>query len=140
MIVTREVRVELDPAQIAAQQISVADVSRQLRRAQQQMSGGRAEIGDGQQSLRTMAIVGNVAELGAIDIALPAGKHVRLDEIATVRDTVADRGQVALLNGKPVVAFQIQRSRDSMSAPGPRVSRERRARASESSSSTCKTP
>ena len=111
--VTREVRVELDPAQIAAQQISVSDVSRQLRRAQQQMSGGRAEIGAGRQSLRTMAIVGNVAELGAVDIALPGGKHVRLDEIATVRDTVADRGQIALLNGKPVVAFQIQRSRDS---------------------------
>lgn len=111
--VTREVRVELDPAQLAALQISVADASRQLRRAQQQMSGGRAEIGDGRQSLRTIATVDNAAELGALDIALPGGKHVRLDEIATIRDTVADRAQIALLDGKAVVAFQIQRSRDS---------------------------
>jgi multidrug efflux pump subunit AcrB len=110
--VDREVRVDLDPAQLAALQVTAADVSRQLRRAQQQMSGGRGEVGDARQSLRTIATVASAAELGGIDIVLPGGRHVRLDRIATIHDTVADRRQVALLDGRPVVAFQIQRSRD----------------------------
>ena len=111
--VNREVRVELEPAQLAALGITAADVSRQLRRAQQQLSGGRGEIGAAQQSLRTIATVDDAAQLADFDIAMPGGKHFRLDQFATIRDTVADRTQKALLNGRPVVGFQIQRARDS---------------------------
>lgn len=111
--VTREIRVEIDPTKLAALGLTAADVSRQLRLAQLQLSGGRSEIGLGRQSLRTVATVANAQELAAFDIALPGGRHFRLDEIAAIRDTVADRGQLALLDGKAVVGFQIQRSRDS---------------------------
>ncbi len=110
--VQREVRVDLDPTKLAALGLTAADVSRQLKRAQLQLSGGRSEIGDSQQSLRTIATVDNVRELGEFDIALPGGRHFRLDEIANITDTIADRGQIALLNGRPVVAFQVQRSRE----------------------------
>lgn len=111
--VTREVRVELEPAQLAALGITAAEVSRQLRRAQQQLSGGRGEIGDAQQSLRTIATVDNAAQLADFDISLPGGKHFQLDQFATIHDTAADRTQKAMLNGRAVVAFQIQRARDS---------------------------
>jgi len=109
--VEREIRIELDPAQLAALNLSAAEVSRQLRRVQQQMSGGRAEIGDSRQSLRTLATVNRVDELAALDIAFADGRHLRLDQIATITDTVADRRQLALLDGTPVVSVQIQRSR-----------------------------
>ncbi|HEY6598398.1 MAG TPA: efflux RND transporter permease subunit, partial [Pseudomonadales bacterium] len=109
--VDREVRIELDPAQLAALNLSAAEVSRQLRRVQQQMSGGRAEIGDSRQSLRTLATVNRAEELAGLAITFPDGRHLRLDQIATISDTVADRTQLALLDGKPVVCVQIQRSR-----------------------------
>jgi multidrug efflux pump subunit AcrB len=109
----REVRVEIDPAKIAALGLSVTDVSRQLRRVQLQASGGRAEIGDARQSLRTLAIVSRAADLAAIDVALPGGRHVRLDQIATIFDTTAERTQLALLEGRPVVCFQVSRARGS---------------------------
>jgi multidrug efflux pump subunit AcrB len=109
--VDREVRIELDTAQLAALNLSVVDVSRQLKRVQLQASGGRAEIGDSKQSLRTLAIVGRAEELGAVDIALPGGRHLRLDQIATIHDTNAERTQLALLEGKPVVCFQVTRAR-----------------------------
>ncbi|XOV86943.1 MAG: efflux RND transporter permease subunit [Pseudomonadota bacterium] len=111
--VNREIRVEIEPVKLASLGLTASDVSRQLRLAQVQMSGGRGEIGDARQSLRTIATVENAQELGKFDIALPGGRHFQLDQIATIRDTVADRSQIALLNGKHVVAFQIQRSRDS---------------------------
>ncbi len=110
--VNREIRVELDPVSLAALGMTAADVSRQLRRAQQQLSGGRGEIGETRQSLRTIATVDNARQLAAFDIALPGGRHFSLDQIATIRDTVADRAQLALLDGEPVVAFQIQRARE----------------------------
>jgi multidrug efflux pump subunit AcrB len=109
--VSREVRVELDPARMLGLNITAADVSRQLRQIQQEASGGRADLGGAEQSVRTLATVQTAQELGAMEITLSDGRHVRLDSIAKVSDTVAEQRQAALLNGKPVVSFEIVRSR-----------------------------
>jgi multidrug efflux pump subunit AcrB len=109
--VDREVRIELDPIQLAALNLSAAEVSRQLRRIQQQLSGGRGEVGDSRQSMRTLATVQRAGDLNALDLTFSDGRHIRLDQIATITDTVADRTQLALLDGKPVVTVQVQRSR-----------------------------
>jgi multidrug efflux pump subunit AcrB len=51
----REIRVELDPARLLALNASAADISRQLRQIQQEASGGRADIGGAEQSVRPSA-------------------------------------------------------------------------------------
>ncbi len=109
--VTREVRVELDPARLLALNASAADISRQLRSVQQDASGGRADVGGIEQSVRTIATVQSAAELGRLDINLADGRRIRLDQVANVTDTVAERRSGALLNGQPVVGFEIVRSR-----------------------------
>jgi multidrug efflux pump subunit AcrB len=109
--VTREIRVELDPDRLQALRATAADVSRQLRQVQQDASGGRADVGGIEQSVRTIATVQSAAEIGALEIALADGRRVRLSELAKVSDTVAERRSAALLNGKPVVGFEISRSR-----------------------------
>lgn len=109
--VTREVDVELDPARLLALNATAADISRQLRLIQQEASGGRADVGGVEQSVRTLATVQSAAELGAMDIVLGDGRHIRLDQVATVSDTVGETRSAALLNGKPVVGFEITRSR-----------------------------
>ena len=109
--VTREVRVELDPARLLALNASAADISRQLRNVQQDASGGRADVGGIEQSVRTIATVQSAAELGRLDINLADGRRIRLDQVATVTDTVAEQRSGALLNGQPVVGFEIVRSR-----------------------------
>ncbi|KAB2308732.1 efflux RND transporter permease subunit [Betaproteobacteria bacterium SCN2] len=108
---SREVRVELDPARLLALNATAADISRQLRQVQQEASGGRADVGGAEQTVRTIATVQSAEELAAMDIALSDGRRVRLDQLASVSDTVAERRQAALLNGKPVVGFEITRSR-----------------------------
>ncbi|MCE2657187.1 MAG: efflux RND transporter permease subunit [Rubrivivax sp.] len=107
---TREVRVELDPGKLLALNITAADVSRQLRSIQQEAGGGRTDVGGAEQSVRTIATVQSAAELGAMDIALSDGRRVRLEQIARVVDTVAEQRSAALLNGQPVVGFEIVRS------------------------------
>ncbi|MBX3635084.1 MAG: efflux RND transporter permease subunit [Rubrivivax sp.] len=107
---TREVRVELDPARLLALNATAADVSRQLRQIQQEASGGRADVGGVEQSVRTIATVGSADELARLQITLADGRQVRLDQIARVSDTVAEQRSAALLNGRPVVGFEIVRS------------------------------
>jgi multidrug efflux pump subunit AcrB len=109
--VTREVQVELDPLRLQALNASAADISRQLRRVQQEASGGRTDVGGAEQSVRTIATVHSADELARMEIVLSDGRRIRLDQVAKVADTVAEKRSAALLNGEPVVGFEITRSR-----------------------------
>ncbi|MCK0505467.1 efflux RND transporter permease subunit [Aromatoleum anaerobium] len=108
---TREVRLELDPARLLALNVTVADISRQLRRIQLESSGGRADLGSGEQAVRTLATARSAAQLADMEIVLSDGRHVRLGNLGRLEDTVAERRSAALLDGKPVVGFEIVRAR-----------------------------
>jgi multidrug efflux pump subunit AcrB len=99
--VTREVRVALDVNRLQALGITAAEVSRQLKQVQQEGSGGRMDLGVGEQPVRTLATVKTAQELGQIELATSRGGHVRLDQVATVSDTLANPRSAANLNGKP---------------------------------------
>lgn len=109
--VTREVRIALDPTHLLALNTTALDISRQLRQIQREASGGRVTLGSGEQMVRTIATVQSAEELGALEITLSDGRRVRLDQVATVSDTFAERRSAALLNGEPVVGFEIVRAR-----------------------------
>ncbi|EKU51709.1 RND transporter, Hydrophobe/Amphiphile Efflux-1 (HAE1)/Heavy Metal Efflux (HME) family, permease protein [Acinetobacter sp. WC-323] len=109
--VTRQVDVELDPEKLLALNATATDITRQLRLVQQDASGGQTKIGGSEQSIRTIATVKTADEIGAMDIALSDGRHIRLDQVATVHDGIAERRSAALLNGQPVIGFEITRSK-----------------------------
>lgn len=109
--VEREVLIELDPIRMAALNVSAADISSQLRRVQRESSGGKANISGANQSVRTIGTVGSTAEIAAMDMALPDGRSIRLDQVARVIDGIAERTAITLLDGKPVVGFDITRSK-----------------------------
>lgn len=109
--VTREVRVALDPSRLQALGASAADISRQLRQVQNESAGGRTDLGGSEQPVRTLATVKSAEELGRLELALGDGRRIRLDEVATVSDTTAEPRSAALLDGKPVVGFEVARSR-----------------------------
>ncbi len=108
--VEREIRVDLDPDRMAALGVTAADVSRQLRRIQAEYPGGEGRVGGLEQTVRTTGVIRSVYELRALPIALPDGRSVRLDTIADVRDQAAEQRSAALLDGTPVIGFQIVRS------------------------------
>jgi len=109
--VTREVHVALDPGRLQALGATAADISRQLRQVQTESAGGRADLGGSEQPIRTLATVKSADELARMELALSDGRRIRLDEVATVTDTIAERRAAALLNGKPVVGFEVSRSK-----------------------------
>ena len=108
--VTRQIRVELDPSKLLALNLTASEVSSQLRQIQQEAPGGRTDLGGMEQSVRTVATVQTAEQLSQMEIGLRDGRHVRLDQVAAVGDTIAERRSAALLNGKPVVGFEIVRS------------------------------
>ena len=108
---SREIRVAVSPAQLNGLGITAAQVSRGLRAVQQQLSGGRGQLGDAEQSVRTVATVERASDLRALPVVLGNGQAVRLDQIATIEDGFAERQEMALLDGKPVVGFQVYRAK-----------------------------
>ena len=109
--VSREVRVELDTSKMAALNVAAVDVSRRLKLVQQEAPGGRGDVSGAEQSVRTIATVKTAAELAVLDIPLPDGRHIRLDQVARVLDTVSEPRSVATLDGKAVVGFEVFRTK-----------------------------
>ncbi len=111
--VERQVRIDLDPNALQALGVTAGDVSQQLARIQAERAGGKAELNGAQQVIRTVGTVGDADALRNYSISLPDGRAVRLSSLATISDGAADPTQVALLDGKPVVAFSLSRTRGS---------------------------
>ena len=111
--VERQARVDLDPNALQAFGVTAGDVSQQLARIQVERAGGKAELDGSQQVIRTVGTVADVNALRDFSISLPDGRSVRLSAVAKITDGAADPTQVALLDGKPVVAFSLSRTRGS---------------------------
>ncbi|RZL97253.1 MAG: efflux RND transporter permease subunit, partial [Variovorax sp.] len=109
--VTRQVHVDLDPARLQALGATAADISRQLRLVQTESAGGRADLSGSEQPVRTLATVRSADALRAIQIPLSDGRRIRLDQVARITDTIAQPRAAALLDGRPVVGFEVARSR-----------------------------
>jgi len=107
----REIQVALDPVRLQALGATASEISRQLRAVQQDAPGGRTDVGGSEQPVRTLATVESARALGAVELSLADGRRIRLDQVATIRDTVAELHSAALLNGKPVVGFEVARSK-----------------------------
>ncbi|HEX7694077.1 MAG TPA: efflux RND transporter permease subunit, partial [Sphingomonas sp.] len=109
--VQREILVSLDPDKLQAAGLTAVNVSQSLRGTNVDLAGGRAEIGKNDQAIRTLAGAKTLNELAGTMIPLFSGGEVRLDDLGTVTDTIADRRTFARFNGEPVVALGIKRSK-----------------------------
>ncbi|UWU24614.1 efflux RND transporter permease subunit (plasmid) [Rhizobium sp. CB3060] len=108
--IDREVHVDLDPSTMASFGVTAATVSAQLKAVQADTSGGLGEVGGSRQTLRTLGALPSVEALKGLRIPLANGQQVRLDDVASVTDSFAERSSMAYLDGKPVIAVEIKRS------------------------------
>ena len=107
--VDREVHVDLDSAKMQALGVTAEAISAQLKRVQQDASGGRGDIGGAVQSVHSLGAVDTVAGIAELNIPLPDGRRVRLQDLGRVSDSFAERGSYALMGETPVVAFEVTR-------------------------------
>jgi multidrug efflux pump subunit AcrB len=109
--VSREIRVDLDPARMESYGITAGEVNQQLRLVNVDAAGGRAQVGGSEQSIRVLGGAHSASELGDVRLTMPDGRVVRLSEIADVRDGVEEVRSIARLNGRPATTFAVTKAK-----------------------------
>jgi HAE1 family hydrophobic/amphiphilic exporter-1 len=111
--VNREINIIVDPVRLAARKLTASQVSSALRGFDLDAAGGRVAVGGREQTLR---IIGSVKTLDALrDMNIPtgSGRFVKLTDVADVGDGASEVRGFARLNGRPVVGFQVSKTKDS---------------------------
>ncbi len=111
--VAREIRVMLDPDRLLALGITAADVNRQVRATNVDIGSGRGEVGGQEQAIRILAGARSVDQLADTKIVIAGGREVRLRELGRIADDATEPRSFARLDGEPVVAFAVFRSKGS---------------------------
>ncbi|MCK6491627.1 MAG: efflux RND transporter permease subunit, partial [Planctomycetes bacterium] len=104
---TRELRVELDPARLAARGLGPDQVDAALRGAISDLPGGRIATAGRERLVR----VEGAADLAGLRLHLGGGRTLALGEVAQVVDGPAEPERLARLDGRPVVACAIFRAK-----------------------------
>ena len=109
--VNREINVILDPGRMAALGITAPQINDALRLYNTDQPGGRAQIGGREQTVR---VLGSGLDVQAIrDVTIPTnGRFVKLSDVAEVGDGSAEARSFAVLDGRPVVAFQVNKTKE----------------------------
>ncbi len=105
--VSREIRVELDPGRMQALGLTAYEVNEQLRALNLDATGGRAQVGGGEQAIRVLGGAKSASALADTQIIARGGRSVRLREIADVHDGTEEIRTIARLDGRPATAFGV---------------------------------
>jgi HAE1 family hydrophobic/amphiphilic exporter-1 len=111
--VNREINIIVDPARLAAHKLTAAQVSTALRGFDLDAAGGRVAVGGREQTLRVLGSVKTLAGLRNLNIPTGGGRFVKLTDVADVGDGASEVRGFALLNDRPVVGFQVMKTKDS---------------------------
>ena len=109
--VSREMRVDLDPARMLSIGITAAEVNDQLRAVNIDAAGGRAQVGGSEQSIRVLGSARTAALLADTRLTLVDGRVVRLGDIAEVHDGIAEVRSISRLDGRPATTFGVMKAK-----------------------------
>lgn len=110
--VEREINVSLDPARLAAAELTASQVNDALRSFSLDIGGGTVQVGGQQQTVRVLNASATVESLRALVIPTGSGRSVRLGDIADIGSGGGERTAFAMLDGTPVVGFQVIKTKE----------------------------
>jgi HAE1 family hydrophobic/amphiphilic exporter-1 len=104
----REIQVEVDFNRLALNDVTIAQVTEALDRANYSAPGGSIRRGRFRYSLRTLGEFQNVEELEDVVVGRPQGGGVvRLRDVARIFEGEAERETVARFNGEPAIGLLV---------------------------------
>ncbi len=104
----REIRVVADPARLEAYDVSLTGLAQTLSARNRNLPGGTVVSGTRELTVRAMSEYTSLDDLRDVVVKRdPAGKHVRLRDVATVVDTFADRATGAWVDGQQGVLLSV---------------------------------
>ncbi|NIJ18000.1 efflux RND transporter permease subunit [Sphingobium vermicomposti] len=108
---TREINVILDPQRMAALGVTPPQINNALFAFNTDEAGGRAGVGQVEQTIRVLGATNDVDRLRNVTIPV-AGRYVRLSDVAEIGDGESEERSFARLDGRPVTAVQISKTSD----------------------------
>ncbi|MBX3174221.1 MAG: efflux RND transporter permease subunit [Gemmatimonadaceae bacterium] len=104
---TREIRVELDPVALRAYGLSPAQVAAALDRENQEVPAGRIQRGNGERLVRITGRITDPAAFGDVAIVVRNGAPVRVRDVATVVDGVAEKRSGSFMGSDPALSLDV---------------------------------
>lgn len=108
--VSREIRVELNSARMRALGLTPDIVNSQIKTLNTNMPSGQGQIGNQEQTIRTVGSATTVEQLKNLQIPVSNGQFVTLQDLGEVNDSISEIRQIAKFDGKDVVAMSIIRA------------------------------
>jgi multidrug efflux pump subunit AcrB len=103
----REVQINVDMNKMAAAKISFANIQSAVANENHTISGGTVKMNGQQRDLEVKQEFANTNQIANLIIRSPSGGQVYLKDIASVKDTFAERESYATLDGKPVITLNV---------------------------------
>jgi hydrophobe/amphiphile efflux-1 (HAE1) family protein len=104
----REIQVDVDLDKARAVGVSPMDIAQRIGMENLDLPAGRLQLGPTELTVRSLGQFKNVEELRQLPVAQSrTGAQVRLEEIATITDGVAERRTTARLNGNDAVILEV---------------------------------
>lgn len=105
----RRIEIDLDPIRLASAGVSALEVYRAINVANVSVPGGRLERGPESATMRIEGRVGSPEQIGEIVVRQFGDHAVKVADVATVRDGVADPDSAAVRDGVASVALAIRK-------------------------------
>ena len=111
--VNREINVIVDPDRLTGLGLTAPQINDALRGFAADETGGQVEVGGRRQTVRVLGTPETVARLRDMQIPIAGGRFVRLSDVAEIGDGSSEVQGFARLDDRPVVGFQVMKTRDS---------------------------
>jgi HAE1 family hydrophobic/amphiphilic exporter-1 len=105
----REIHVDLNRQRLEALRISDREITAALQSESVAAPGGDVRVGSQRRVVRTVGRFASVEEIAQTVVATREGVPVRLADVATVEDTVADASSLVRINGQPGLLIAISK-------------------------------
>ncbi|MFQ5652641.1 MAG: efflux RND transporter permease subunit [bacterium] len=109
----REIWVEVDPAKLQSYELALSHVMHAIRMKNLDLSAGDIRMGRWEVLVRTVGELDKVEALNKVILkANPMGHHVRVEDVARVRDTFAEREVISRFNGKSAITLTVSKKKE----------------------------
>lgn len=103
----REIQIDMDMFKMHAVKATLSDVERAIASENVSIAGGSIDIKGMRRSIRVTGEFTSVEQIKNLTVNASSGAHVKLSEIATVRDAFKEQESYARLDGKNVVTLNV---------------------------------
>ena len=104
----REIWVEVDPEKLESYGLSIGQIMNAIRANNLNLTGGDITIGRWDYTIRTIGELQRLEQIRSIIVRpSPTGDHIRIRDVARVREAWAERETITRYNGKPSVTLTV---------------------------------